>query len=290
MTLQGVRALVTGANQGFGEAVARRYVQEGARVFLCARNGARLDESGRALQALAASPDMVQWMPADVSRPADVEAMVAAAVSAFGGLDVLVCNAGVYGPKGPIETVDWQEWSDAITINLGGAVLCCRSALPHMRAQGHGAIVLLSGGGATKPMPFLSAYAASKAALVRFGETLAEEVADAGITVNAVAPGALNTRLLDEVLDAGAERVGEAFYAQALKQKASGGTPLDRGAELCAFLASPAARGVSGRLISAVWDPWAELPQLAEQLRGSDIYTLRRIVPEDRGKQWGTPS
>ncbi|AMY11725.1 2-(R)-hydroxypropyl-CoM dehydrogenase [Luteitalea pratensis] len=290
MTLQGVRALVTGANQGFGEAVARRYVQEGARVFLCARNAARLDESGRALQALAASPDMVQWMPADVSRPADVEAMVAAAVSAFGGLDVLVCNAGVYGPKGPIETVDWQEWSDAITINLGGAVLCCRAALPHMRAQGHGAIVLLSGGGATKPMPFLSAYAASKAALVRFGETLAEEVADAGITVNAVAPGALNTRLLDEVLDAGAERVGEAFYAQALKQKASGGTPLDRGAELCAFLASPAARGVSGRLISAVWDPWAELPQLAEQLRGSDIYTLRRIVPEDRGKQWGTPS
>jgi len=290
MTLQGVRALVTGANQGFGEAVARRYVQEGARVFLCARNAARLDESGRALQALAASPDMVQWMPADVSRQDDVDAMVAAAVSAFGGLDVLVCNAGVYGPKGPIETVDWQEWSDAITINLGGAVLCCRAALPHMRAQKRGAIVLLSGGGATKPMPFLSAYAASKAALVRFGETLAEEVADAGITVNAVAPGALNTRLLDEVLDAGAERVGEAFYAQALKQKASGGTPLDRGAELCAFLASPAARGVSGRLISAVWDPWADLPQLAEQLRGSDIYTLRRIVPEDRGKQWGTPS
>jgi NAD(P)-dependent dehydrogenase (short-subunit alcohol dehydrogenase family) len=290
MMLQGVRALVTGANQGFGEAVARRYVREGARVFLCARNVARLDESGRALQALAASPDMVQWLPADVSRPADVDAMVEAAVAAFGGLDVLVCNAGVYGPKGPIETVDWQEWSDAITINLGGAVLCCRATLPHMRAQGHGAIVLLSGGGATKPMPFLSAYAASKAALVRFGETLAEEVADAGITVNAVAPGALNTRLLDEVLDAGAERVGEAFYAQALKQKASGGTPLDRGAELCAFLASPAARGVSGRLISAVWDPWADLPQLADQLRGSDIYTLRRIVPEDRGKQWGTPS
>lgn len=288
--LQGVRALVTGANQGFGAAVARRYVQDGARVFLCARNAERLEQEGQALRSLAAAPDMVGWLAADVSRPSDVDAVVAAAVSAFGGLDTLVCNAGVYGPKGRIEDVDWQEWSDAITINLGGAVLCCRAALPHMRAQGHGAIVLLSGGGATKPMPFLSAYAASKAALVRFGETLAEEVADAGITVNAVAPGALNTRMLDEVIEAGAERVGEAFYAQALKQKAAGGTPLDRGAQLCAFLASPAARGISGRLISAVWDPWADLPQRAEELRASDVYTLRRIVPEDRGKDWESPS
>ncbi len=239
--LQGVRALVTGANQGFGAAVARRYVQDGARVFLCARNAERLEQEGQALRSLAASPDMVGWLAADVSRPSDVDAVVAAAVSAFGGLDTLVCNAGVYGPKGRIEDVDWDEWSDAIKINLCGAVLCCRAALPHMRAQGTGQIVLLSGGGATKPMPLLSAYAASKAALVRFGETLAEEVADAGIDVNAVAPGALNTRMLDEVIEAGPERVGEAFYAQALKQKAAGGTPLDRGAELCAFLASPAA-------------------------------------------------
>lgn len=290
MMLQGVRALVTGANQGFGAAVARRYVQDGARVFLCARNAQRLEEEALALQSIAASPDMVQWAPADVSRPADVDAVVAQMVAAFGGLDALVCNAGVYGPKGRIEDVDWQEWSDAITINLGGAVLCCRAALPHMRAQGHGAIVLLSGGGATKPMPFLSAYAASKAALVRFGETLAEEVADAGITVNAVAPGALNTRMLDEVLEAGPGRVGQAFYDQALKQKAAGGTPLDRGAELCAFLASNSARGISGRLISAVWDPWADLPGRVDELRGSDIYTLRRIVPEDRGKHWESPS
>ena len=92
--------------------------------------------------------------------------------------------------------------------------------LPHFRAQRYGKIILLSGGGATKPMPFLSAYAASKAALVRFGETLADEVRDAGIDVNAVAPGALNTRLLDEVLEAGPAAVGQAFYEQSLKQKA----------------------------------------------------------------------
>jgi NAD(P)-dependent dehydrogenase (short-subunit alcohol dehydrogenase family) len=96
----------------------------------------------------------------------------------------------VYGPKGAIEDVDWAEWVQALNVNLLGTILCCRSVLPHFRVQRRGKIVLLSGGGATKPMPFLSAYAASKAAVVRFGETLAGEVRGAGIDVNSVAPGA----------------------------------------------------------------------------------------------------
>ncbi len=115
--------------------------------------------------------------------------------------------------------------------------------LPHFRAQRSGKIILLSGGGATKPLPFLSAYAASKAALVRFGETLAEEVKDAGIDVNAVAPGALNTRLLDEVLEAGPDRVGAGLLRTvASLKRQTGGTPLETGAALCAFLASPRER------------------------------------------------
>jgi 3-oxoacyl-[acyl-carrier protein] reductase len=114
-------------------------------------------------------------------------------------------------------------------------------------------------------------------------------VRDNGIDVNAVAPGALNTRLLEDVLAAGPDKIGEAAYAQALKQRASGGTPLQKGVELCAFLASRASDGITGRLISAVWDPWADLPAHLDELRRSDIYTLRRIVPEDRGKSW-TPS
>jgi 3-oxoacyl-[acyl-carrier protein] reductase len=215
-----------------------------------------------------------------------VATVVAGAIAAFGGLDVLVCNAGVYGPKGPIEDVDWDEWVRALNVNLCGAVLCCRAVLPHFRAERSGKIILLSGGGATRPLPFLSAYAASKAALVRFGETLAEEVKGAGIDVNAVAPGALNTRLLDEVLEAGPARVGQAFYEQSRAQKAKGGTPLETGAALCAFLASSESDGITGRLISAVWDPWPDLPARRDELSASDIYTLRRIVPEDRGKNW----
>jgi 3-oxoacyl-[acyl-carrier protein] reductase len=160
--------------------------------------------------------------------------------------------------------------------------------LPAFKTQKSGKIIQLSGGGATNPLPRISAYAVSKAAIVRFVETLAEEVKEDGIDVNAIAPGALNTRLLDEVLDAGPGNVGKSFYERALKQKQTGGTPLEKGAELAVFLGSSRSNGITGKLISAVWDPWASLPEHLDELSGSDIYTLRRIVPKDRGKTWGS--
>ena len=131
----------------------------------------------------------------------------------------------------------------------------------HIRSQrGYGKIVQLSGGGATGPLPGLSAYAASKAAVVRFAETLAEELREQRVDVNAIAPGPLNTRMLDEVLRAGPECVGEAFYEKALEQQRSGGIPLREGAKLAVFLGSLASDGITGKLLSAVWDPWSELP------------------------------
>ena len=122
---------------------------------------------------------------------------------------------------------------------------------------------------------------------MRFGETLAEEVRGSGIDVNAVAPGAMNTRLIDDILAAGPARVGRSEYEEALRQQREGGTPLERGASLCVFLGSAASDGITGRLISAVWDPWETLPERRGDLEGSDLYTLRRIVPSDRGKEWG---
>jgi NAD(P)-dependent dehydrogenase (short-subunit alcohol dehydrogenase family) len=246
-----------------------------------------LDQAQRQLSELAKGDTRVLAVQADVSEPDDVQRLVRTALMQLGGLDVLVCNAGVYGPKGPIQDIPWSEWSQAVTINLMGTVLPCREVLPHFIQCKHGKIIILSGGGATKPLPYLSAYAASKAAVVRFGETLAEEVREVGIDINAVAPGAMNTRLLEEVLEAGPTRVGSAYYEQAISQKAQGGTPMKRGASLCVFLASPASDGITGKLISAVWDPWESLPEHLDELRGSDIYTLRRIVPKDRGKDWG---
>ena len=286
MKLKGRGIIITGASQGLGLEIARACVREGADVLLCARGAAQLESARDELRSLAGDGQRVLAIPADVSNAADVARVFDAAARDLASLDGLVNNAGVYGPKGRLEEVDAMEWWRAIEINLMGVVLPCRAALPIFRAQGRGKIVNLSGGGATAPLPGISAYAASKAAVVRLTETLAQETAGAGIEINAVAPGPLNTRLLDEVIAAGPERVGAGFHQRALKQKQEGGVPLDKGASLCVYLLSRDSDGITGRLVSAVWDPWASLESHLEELRRTDIYTLRRIVPEDRGLKW----
>jgi 3-oxoacyl-[acyl-carrier protein] reductase len=212
--------------------------------------------------------------------------LFAAAAKAFGKVDILVNNAGIYGPMGSIDQVDWKEWVDAIAINLTGNVYCARKAVQLFRPQRYGKIINLSGGGATNPLPGISAYAASKAAIVRFTETLALEVKADGIDVNAVAPGALMTRLTDQLLAAGPDKVGAGLFERMTKLKAQGGTPLAVGADLCVYLASAESDGVTGRLLAAVWDPWPFTDAVKQDIAATDIYTLRRIVPGDRGKPW----
>jgi 3-oxoacyl-[acyl-carrier protein] reductase len=199
---------------------------------------------------------------------------------------VLVLNAGVYGPMGATESVPLDEWRRALDINLYGVLLPCRAVIPHFKKAGRGKIIVLSGGGATNPLPNISAYAASKAAVVRLMETLAEELKPFRVDVNAIAPGALATRLVDEVLAAGPEKVGAAFYEKNKQWKSKGATPLELGANLAVYLASAQSDGITGKLISAQWDPWEKLHEFKGDLN-NDIYTLRRIVPKDRGKTWG---
>lgn len=303
--LAGRTALITGATRGLGLEIARAYVEAGVNgLCVCGRDATALrsavaelrelaqasgpDAAGaQAGEAQAGGPAKILGEVADVSDPEDVRRLVASAVAGLGGLTILVCNAGVYGPIGPAAQTDWSQWVRAVEINLFGSVLPARAVAPHLAERGYGKIVQLSGGGATGPLPRLSAYAASKAAVVRFAETLACELREHGVDVNAVAPGALNTRMLDELLVAGPERVGESFYRRALQQRERGGDPLRRGAELAVFLGSAASDGITGKLLSAVWDPWPQLPRRRADL-DSDLYTLRRIVPGDRGLDWGT--
>lgn len=285
--LEGRAALITGASQGLGAAIAAAYIDAGASVMLCARDAVLLESVRVTLTQRAGDPARVRAMPADVADAAAVEALVQATISAYGQVHVLVNNAGVYGPLGRLEDVDWLAWVDAVRINLLGSVLPCRALIPHFRQHRYGKVVQLSGGGATGPLPRISAYAASKAAVVRFAETLAEELRGDGVDVNAIAPGALNTRLLDQVLAVGPGGVGSAFYDRSLKQKETGGASLDRGAALAVYLASAASDGLTGKLLSAVWDPWEELETHRADLDSTDVYTLRRIVPADRGLSWG---
>ena len=283
--LSGRGAIITGANQGLGRAIAENFVRAGADVLLTARDEKMLQEVQRALQSIARPGQKVLIHRGDVSSRESCDAAVAHAAAELNRLSALVNNAGVYGPKGAIEEVDWDEWVRAVEINLFGAVYMCRAVIPHLKRNNYGKIINLSGGGATAPLPRISAYAASKAALVRMTDTLAEELRDWHIDVNAIAPGALNTRLLDEVLAAGPEKVGQTFYDRSLKQREQGGAPLDKGAALAVFLASARSDGITGRLLSALWDDWPNLPAKCEQLRATDVYTLRRIVPKDRGME-----
>jgi NAD(P)-dependent dehydrogenase (short-subunit alcohol dehydrogenase family) len=285
--LDGRAALVTGGSQGLGLAIAEAFVAAGASVVISGRGEGALREAARHLSEQAGHGQRVLTRTGDVSRPEDVAGLVDFSIDALPHLDIVVNNAGIYGPKGVIEEVDWLEWVRAVEINLFGSVLVARAVLPHLKRRGYGKLIQVSGGGATAPLPNLSAYAASKAAVVRFTETLAEEVRANRIDVNAIAPGALNTRLLDEVVAAGPDRVGAAFHARAVEQQASGGTPPERGASLAVYLASAQSDGITGRLLSAVWDPWATLDRHRDNLASTDVYTLRRIVPDDRGLDLG---
>ena len=285
MKLKGLNALITGGSQGLGKAIAEHFLREGANVVLCARSEKEL---------LATRDELAKKFPAqkvfaktcDVSSETQVNDLVAFALRELGSLHALVLNAGIYGPMGATESVSLDEWRRAMDINLYGVLLPCRAVIPHFKKNGRGKIIVLSGGGATNPLPNISAYAASKAAVVRLMETLAEELKTFHVDVNAIAPGALATRLVDEVLAAGPEKVGDAFFAKNKQWEEKGATPLELGARLAVYLASAQSDGITGKLISAQWDPWEKLHEFKGDLN-SDIYTLRRIVPKDRGKTWG---
>ncbi len=285
MKLEGLNALVTGGSQGLGEAIAEHFLRAGANVVICARSEKELLATRDKLAGLFPSQKILA-KTCDVADEAQVNALVDFARRELGSLHILVNNAGIYGPKGPTESVDLAAWRQAMEVNLFGVLLPCRAVIPHFKKAGRGKIIIISGGGATNPLPNISAYAASKAAVVRLMETLAEELRPFHIDVNAIAPGALATRLVDEILAAGPEKVGQAFFDKNKQWKEKGAAPLSLGAELAVHLAGAQADGITGKLISAQWDPWAKLHEHRDELAKSDIYCLRRIVPEDRGLKW----
>jgi 3-oxoacyl-[acyl-carrier protein] reductase len=285
MKLQNINALITGASQGLGKAIAEQFLREGANVVICARSESDLSATRDELAAKFPA-QKVAAKTCDVSDETQVNELVAFALRELGSLQALVLNAGIYGPMGPTESVSLDEWRRAMDINLFGVLLPSRAVIPHFKKAGKGKIVVLSGGGATNPLPNISAYAASKAAVVRLMETLAMELKSSHVDVNAIAPGALATRLVDEVLAAGPEKVGATFFEKNKTWKEKGAVPLELGASLAVYLASAESDGITGKLISAQWDPWKDLQKYRDELAKSDIYCLRRIVPEDRGKKW----
>jgi NAD(P)-dependent dehydrogenase (short-subunit alcohol dehydrogenase family) len=218
----------------------------------------------------------------DVSKWEDVNNMVNLTLQKFGKIDVLVNSAGILGPVGTMADNDVNQWIETININLIGTFLCCRAVLPIMIKQQKGKVINFSGGGAVYPRPNFSAYATSKAAVVRLTETLAEETKKCNIQVNAIAPGAVETRLHEQILAAG-EMAGEKARAESRKVKEEGGTPLELPAGLAVFLASDESNGLTGRLISAVWDNWQEMGKRIPEIMSTNWYTSGSRVTPPKG-------
>lgn len=277
-----MNVLITGGARGFGAHLTRCFTTAGHTVCILSRS------PPDAALVSGADGGGCSWIECDVGQSTAVPGVMRKLRERWGRLDCLINNAGVQGPAGRSWEIAHSDLDAVFRVNVLGPIALCNAAVPWMIESGGGSIINLSGGGAAAPRPNFSPYAASKAALVRYTETLAAECRDLGIAVNAVAPGAMNTGMLDEILKAGPRQTGEKEYREAQQRAASGGTDPRRAAELCLYLAQPSARSITGRLISAVWDRWEDL-HTQTALPASDIYTLRRIVPKDRGQAWGEP-
>ena len=262
--------LITGAGRGIGKRLAIGFAAEGARVGLLARSKAELDLADLEIEHAGGSSLRLR---ADVRNYEQMTAAVERMRSTYGGVHILICAAGIQGPIGPVAETGHKEWAETLEVNLIGAMHACRTVLPQMMDRRSGKIILLSGGGAEGPRPNFSAYAASKTALVRFAECLAEEVADHNIQVNCMDPGATYTNITDEILRAG-DRAGRREAEEAAYVRTNGGASPDSQISLALFLASERSNHISGKLIH-VDDDWRKMEH-ANVRTGN--FTLRRLA------------
>ena len=260
--------LITGAGRGIGKRLAIGFASRGARVGLLARSKAELDLADLEIEHAGGTSLRLRASVCDFEQMA---AAVDRMKTHYGTIDILICAAGVQGPIAPLAETSPKAWAATIETNLIGVMHSCRAVLPHMIERRSGKIIVISGRGGAGPRPWFSAYAASKAAVVRMVETLAEEVRDHNIQVNAMAPGGTYTSMTDEILKAG-DRAGWKENEEAQQVRLTGGIAPEKQIQLALFLASEASNHISGKLLH-VNDDWKKLEH-ANLSR--DIYTLRR--------------
>jgi 3-oxoacyl-[acyl-carrier protein] reductase len=264
--------VLTGSSSGIGRALVEQLIARGHSVWGLART----DQTDLA----AASGGKFFATRCDVSVWPEVEAAAREVAAQWAGIDGLVTCAGSLGEVGPALGADPLRWSATVRANLDGTYHALRAFAPLWnRAARRAKVVCFSGGGATKARPNFSAYGVAKTGVVRLVETIAEEERDRPLDINAIAPGAINTAMTDEIIAHGPKLAGNAVYQAAVKQKATGGDSLAQVLQLVDWLLSPASDGISGRLLSAQWDSWAHPADQAAMRAAGDNYTLRRFVP-----------
>ena len=251
MRLKGKVAIVTGASQGIGQAIALAFAREGARVVLAARSRANLEGTAKKVAALAGTSLVV---PTDVTDEGQARALIGRTLAEYGTLDVLVNNSGIAGPTKPVEEVTKEEWEECMGVNVTGMFLCSKYAVPVMKRNRRGCIINVSSISGKRPLPNRTPYTASKMAVIGFTRTLAFELGEYGITVNAICPGATEGPRITDVIENMA-RVGNISYVEAEKTF-TGPAALkslvraEDHAALCVFLASDEAARMTAQDIN----------------------------------------
>lgn len=269
--LTGVNAIVTGGTKGIGFSIAKTLLQNNASVVICSRSDQEVDN---AVVKLVAN-GQVYGLRADISSLSDCRRLIKFALNKVKTINVLINNAGIYGPIGFLETSEIKAWQKTIEINLMGTVNCSSLVIPIMKAQKKGKIINFCGAGvgSRTTMPRFSAYYTSKFAIAGFTQVLSDEVSPFGIQVNAVSPGGVNTGLTDYLISQGKEKAGEIEFDKAINQRKTGGTSPELVANLVAFLSSSRSDHLTGRILSAKWDK----PSSLTGNKSHDLYKLRRI-------------
>ncbi len=268
-TLKDQGVLITGAGRGIGKRLALGLAQAGARVGLVARTQTELDAAKLEIEHAGGA---ALRMRADVRDYEQISAAVDRMRVVFGGVQVLIADAAQQGPIGPFIEGRTKQWWEVLETNVLGVMNACRAVLPQMIERRSGKIIVLSGPGATEARPNFSAFAASKAAVVRLVETLAEEVRDHNVQVNCITPGGTYTNMTDEIIQAG-PRAGKDLD-EAEQIRLTGGIAPERQIQLVLFLASERSNHISGKLIH-VNDDWKRLEH--ENMHPA-AYTLRRVM------------
>ena len=274
MRLEGQVAIITGAGRGIGRAIALAYARAGAKLALAARSESDLEGSVAAVTELGGEAVAVRT---DITSQFATERLARRTVERFGRIDILVNNAGNSGPIGPLQENNIEDWVNTVNVNLTGTFLTCRAVIPRMLEQGGGRIINLSGAGVANAWSNMSAYCASKAAVVRMTEVLAQELDGKGIYVNALGPGSVHTSMWEKMTEEAAEAGADFIHALGQRVLSGGGASIDDCAELALWLASGESGTLTGRIISAAADDFRNLAPRIEEIMAGDAYTLRVV-------------
>ena len=264
-------AVVTGAGRGIGRVIAARLAADGLRVALVARSADELAETAKQIADAGPGGAAVGY-PADVTDAGSVAAALAAVARELGDVDLLVNGAGIDGPHQPFQDVDVDAWWRVVEVNLRGTALVTHQVLPGMIARGRGRIINLASDAAGRPSPRNSAYACSKAAVLRLTDSLAAELAGTGVSVFAVSPGLVRTAMTERI-----------WRMMETSDWAPGVTPIapfmwsepTRVAELVSFLASGKADALAGRYLHVLMGDPGQQAERAAEVVARDLWALR---------------